>query len=119
VALAQKLSGHRWSNAEKRDYPPTDELFAFLDLLGKKARKPLKSKVVTEQGVKSFYKKRYGFLLDFLWWTSTGTALAFESELDCPMHEQHQANNSQHDHDMHGLKLLPKLPNNHKESSKK
>jgi hypothetical protein len=81
IELAKKINSHRWSNSEMRHYPPTAELFGFLDSLRKKARKPIRSKVVTKEGIEAYYEKGHRFVLDFLWWTSTGTALAVESEL--------------------------------------
>src|SRR5437867_2246683 len=61
LRLATKLKTHRWSNRERRHYPETSELFAFLDGLGRKAVPPVTSKEATARGIQPFHahhKKR-------------------------------------------------------------
>ena len=77
----------RWPRGKGRYYPKTQELFEFLEKIGKSKSKAIDSKRVTARGAQNFSafyldknRKIHAFLLDYLWWSNKGSLLAAESE---------------------------------------
>jgi hypothetical protein len=91
LLLVKALKAKRWSNREQRHYPPTSELFNFLNWMRRSSvNATVTSKVATAKGIKPFHysknKKHTAFVLDYLWWSKAGgTLLAAESELSSPL----------------------------------
>ena len=83
INLVRRLN-KRWPRGKGRFYPETQDLFEFLERMGKSLPSHIEGKVVTKKGFRAFYldkkHRQKAFLLDYLWWSSSGTLLAAESE---------------------------------------